>query len=64
MYAMTKNRCQSLYQTQTDWPHDAGWNVDILHRNDPSQLLEAAHIFDLTAELCAEEKHKSLKSRL
>lgn len=32
-------------------PDDAGWNVDILHRNDPPQFLETVHIFDFTAEL-------------
>lgn len=37
---------------------DAGWNVDILHWDDFSELLQTIHILDLTAELGAVENRK------
>lgn len=43
---------------QADSLDDAGWNVDILHWDDFSKLLQTIHIFDLTAELGAIENRK------
>lgn len=42
--------------------YNAGWNVDILHWDDFSKLLQTVHILDLAAELGAVENrnHKGL----
>lgn len=40
---------------QDDLLDDAGWNVDIVHWDNFSKLLQTIHILDFTAELGAVE---------
>lgn len=44
---------------QADSLDDAGWDVDIVHRDNFSKLLQTIHILDLTAELGAVENSQT-----
>lgn len=48
-----------VFNIEADSLDNAGWNVDILHRDDFSKLLQTIHIFDLTAELGAVENRNN-----
>lgn len=53
IYITLHNLQIQIINTDTDSLDNAGWNVDILHWDDFSKLLQTIHILDFTDELGA-----------